>query len=88
MRALTETEIMQVSGAGATEVLGVVGEGLGDIVGHSANVIWGMIPGTGLINKITDIFGHSINFQSWGASIGKSIGEWVGSTFNKLFSKT
>lgn len=87
MRALTETEIMQVSGAGATEVLGIVGEGFGDIIGHGANVIWNMIPSTGLINQVADIFGQTINFQNWGASIGKSIGEWAGNTLNKLFNK-
>ncbi|EOC9367974.1 hypothetical protein ACJCHP_004708 [Enterobacter asburiae] len=88
MRALTETEIMQVSGAGATEVLGIVGEGLGDIVGHGANVIWNLVPGTGLINKVAGRFDLSINFQNWGSSIGKSIGVWAGNTFNKLFNKT
>ena len=88
MRVLTETEVMQVSGAGATELMGMIGEGIGDILGHKANVIWNLLPGTGVITNIANIFGYSINFKSWGESIGKSIGEWVGGNVDNLFNQS
>lgn len=78
---------MHVTGAGVTEIMGIMGQGAGDILGHKANVIWDLIPGTGLINNIADIFGHSINFKQWGGSIGRTMGEWFGGTVDKLFGR-